>query len=96
MQAWFYRAKDLGIISESTTNGLFKMFRRKGWHKEEPGDSLPPEEPKRMERLVMRALAEDLISSSRAAELLSLPLEDFWRKVANEHEGLPAQEYIHN
>ncbi|MFO7952723.1 MAG: XRE family transcriptional regulator [Bacillota bacterium] len=96
MQAWIYRAKDLGIISESSANGLFKLFRYKGWHKEEPGDTLPSEEPKRMERLVMRALAEDLISESRAAELLSLPLEDFWRKVTNEHDGLPAHEYIHN
>ncbi len=83
-----------GIISESAANGLFKLFRHKGWHKEKPGDILPPEEPKRMERLVMRALAEDLISESRAAELLSVPLEDFWRKVAKEHDRLPAREYI--
>ncbi len=96
MQAWIYRAKDLGIITESTATGLFKHFRRNGWHKNEPGDILPPEEPKRMERLVMRALAEDLISESRAAELLSIPLADFWRKVAKEHGGLPAHEYIHN
>ncbi len=54
---------------------------------------MPPEEPKRMEQLVMRVLAENLISESRAAELLSAPLEDFWRKVAKEHNGLPAPRF---
>jgi transcriptional regulator with XRE-family HTH domain len=70
MQAWVYRAKDLGIITESAAVSLFKRFRTNGWHRQEPGDPLPSENPQRMERLVYRALAEDLISRSRAQELL--------------------------
>ena len=73
MQAWVYRAKDLGILSEPAAARLFREFRSRGWHRREPGDQIPPEEPGRLKRLVLRALAEDLISESRAAELLKVP-----------------------
>jgi Zn-dependent peptidase ImmA (M78 family) len=74
MQGWIYRAKELGILSGSAAKELFQQFRARGWHREEPGDPYPPELPTRMMRLVYRALAEDLISESRAAELLSTSL----------------------
>jgi Zn-dependent peptidase ImmA (M78 family)/DNA-binding XRE family transcriptional regulator len=74
MQAWIYRAKDLGIISDYTATRLFRQFRANEWHRQEPGNSYPPEAAMRMERLVYRALAEDLISRSRAQELLGKPL----------------------
>lgn len=90
MQGWIYRAKDLGVISQKTAGNLFRLFRRRGWHLKEPGDNLEVEEPKHMERLVMRALAEDLIPESRAAELLGKPLDQFWREVAERHDGFPA------
>jgi transcriptional regulator with XRE-family HTH domain len=69
MQGWIFRARDLGIISENTAARLFQRFRANGWHRQEPGESLPGEKPLRMERLIYRALAEDLISRSRAQEL---------------------------
>lgn len=75
MQGWVLRAKDLGILSEQAAQDLFRTFRAKGFHKREPGDQLPPEQPTRMERLVMKALAENLISYPRASELLHKPLE---------------------
>jgi len=78
MQAWIYRAKDLSIISESTATRLFQKFRINSWHRLEPGKSYPSETPIRMERLIYRALAEDLISRSRAQELLGKPLELEW------------------
>jgi Zn-dependent peptidase ImmA (M78 family) len=90
MQGWIYRARDLGILSENATIRLFQDFRRAGWHRHEPGDQLPPEVPKRMERLVLRALAEDLISESRGAELLGKPLAQFYREEAAQHAGFPA------
>jgi Zn-dependent peptidase ImmA (M78 family)/transcriptional regulator with XRE-family HTH domain len=90
MQAWIYRAKNLGILSESAATRLFHEFRQQGWHREEPGDQIPPEEPARMKRLVLRALAEDLISRSRAAELLGMPLAQFYQEEAEQHEGFPA------
>ena len=89
MQAWIYRAKDLDILSESTATQLFRRFRRQGWYRKEPGDPIPQEEPGRMKRLIIRALAEDLISESRAEELLGMPLEQFWREEAKEHGDLP-------
>ncbi|HHW14104.1 MAG TPA: helix-turn-helix domain-containing protein [Firmicutes bacterium] len=77
MQGWIYRAKDLQIISESTAVCLFREFRTQGWHVKEPGSQVPPEEPKRMAQLVLRAYAEGLVSESRAAELLGVPLGEF-------------------
>jgi Zn-dependent peptidase ImmA (M78 family)/DNA-binding XRE family transcriptional regulator len=90
MPAWIYRAKDLGILSESAATRLFKQFRQQGWRRREPGDQIPPEEPGRLKRLVIRALAEDMISQSRAAELLRMPLAQFWREEAKQHDGFPA------
>ena len=78
MQAWIFRARDLGIISESGATRLFQRFRANGWHRHEPGEALPSERPLRMERLIYRALAEDLISRSRAQELLGEPLQLHW------------------
>lgn len=87
MQAWIYRAKDLGILPEERATALFKMFRAKGWHLKEPGEPYPPERPMRFERLVMGALAEGIISEKRASELLGRPLEKFLSETAEEHGG---------
>ncbi|MDY7078867.1 MAG: helix-turn-helix domain-containing protein [Chloroflexota bacterium] len=89
MQAWTYRAKDLNIISEAAAARLFREFRRKGWHRQEPGDAIPAETPERMKRLVLRAMAEDVISQSRAAELLGRPMAQFWQEEAERHGGFP-------
>jgi len=82
MQAWVYRARDLGIIEEATATRLFQQFRRDGIHRQEPGDPLPAEEPQRLTRLVLRALAEAVISPARAAELLGLPWTEFLQRQA--------------
>jgi Zn-dependent peptidase ImmA (M78 family)/DNA-binding XRE family transcriptional regulator len=89
MQGWIYRAMDLGIISASVAKSLFRVFRERGWHSREPGDQFPSEEPGRMKRLVLHALAEGIISEARASELLAMPLEEFKEKEAKEHEGFP-------
>jgi Zn-dependent peptidase ImmA (M78 family)/DNA-binding XRE family transcriptional regulator len=85
MQAWVYRAKDLAIISESTAARLFQQFRKNDWHRQEPGNPYPAETPARMERLIYRALAEDLISYSRAQELLGEALHQPLIKGAQQH-----------
>ena len=82
MQAWIYRAKDLSIISENTAMHLFQQFRINDWHRHEPGKPYPTETPLRMERLIYRALAEDLISRSRAQELLGKSLQLGWEMEA--------------
>ena len=39
------------------------------------------EEPKRMERLCFRALAEGIVSESKAAELLGIPVRELTRRM---------------
>lgn len=63
------RLKDLALITDSGYQGMNIEFSRNGWRSSEP-EPLQPETPRRFESLVYRALAEDLISRSRAAELL--------------------------
>ena len=93
MQAWIYRAKDLGIISEERAEGLFKKFRARGWHKTEPGAQIPPEWPMRFELLVNLALAEEAISKRRAEELLNKLVEQSVTETAEEDEiRLPKDE----
>jgi Zn-dependent peptidase ImmA (M78 family) len=78
MQAWIFRARDLEIISQNTARKLFQKFRMKGWHRIEPGEEYPSEAPVRMERLIYRSLVEDIISRSKAQELLGKPLQNSW------------------
>jgi Zn-dependent peptidase ImmA (M78 family)/transcriptional regulator with XRE-family HTH domain len=87
MQAWVYRAQDLGIITNSCAAILFKTFRSRGWTSQEPGDLIPPEEPRQFERLILQAVSEDLISSARAAELLGRPLNDFRKQMGADLVG---------
>lgn len=89
MQAWIHRARDLGIISHSVAQGLYRLFRVRGWHTKEPGDPYPPEDTTRLERMVLRALVEGLISEGRAVELLGRPFETFASEVRSQHDDLP-------
>jgi Zn-dependent peptidase ImmA (M78 family)/transcriptional regulator with XRE-family HTH domain len=85
LQAITYRCRDLGILSESAFRQLFSMFKENGWRDppyQEPG-ALPAslERPQRMERLVFRALAEQAIGESKAAELLGLSVRELNQKM---------------
>jgi Zn-dependent peptidase ImmA (M78 family)/transcriptional regulator with XRE-family HTH domain len=77
--AMLIRLRDVGLLPESTVNYAFRTYARP-WRNSEP-DPIQAEQglgafekPLRFERLVYRALAEDLISPVRAAKLLKLPL----------------------
>ena len=74
MGGWLFRAKILGIITEFQAVHYFRMFQKLGFRLKEPGDQYPPEESTRLERLVMRAHSESLISESRAAEILGVTI----------------------
>lgn len=63
------RLKDLQLITDNGYQGMNIEFNRHGWRASEP-EPLRAETPRRFESLVYRALAQDLISPSRAAELL--------------------------
>jgi len=80
MGAWMHRANDLGIMSDARYLEMVKYFRARGWHKTEPGEPYSQERPQLFEQLVYRALGQDLISESKAAELLRLPLSEFQNK----------------
>lgn len=69
---WTYRARDVGVIAQSTHSAFWRMLANKGWNKVEPGEPLPSETPRLFEQTVFRALGEHLISESKAAELLSI------------------------
>ncbi len=89
MQAWVHRAHDLGIISVATAQKFYRRFRAQGWHVQEPGDPYPPETTTRLERLVLRALAEGLITEGRVGELLGRPLDRFLAEVRAQHDDIP-------
>ncbi len=86
--AWVYRAKDLGILSESRAQALWKWLGAQGWRRREPYP-LPPEKPQRLERLVWGLLAEGIISEGRAAELLGVTLGAYLQQRENLHVDFP-------
>lgn len=69
------RLKDLGLITDAGYQGMNIQFAANGWKRAEP-EALAAERPRRFESLVYRALAEDLISLPRAAELMQCPVSD--------------------
>jgi Zn-dependent peptidase ImmA (M78 family) len=72
-QAIAYRANDLDIINDSLKQAVFIEFGKRGWRKGEPESELiPKEHPARFKRLCLRALSEEVISLSKAAELLDM------------------------
>ncbi len=85
MAAWLHRAHDLGITNDANNLEMIKYFRKQGWHKLEPCDEYPREEPQVFVQLVFHALAEDLVTESKAAQLMGKSLIDFRaiRKVDN-------------
>ncbi len=74
-QALAYRCKDVGIISQGTLDEVFRVFKARDWKLNEPL-SFRPEHPARFKRLCLRALAEGLISESKASELLQKTVRD--------------------
>lgn len=93
MQAWIHRAQDLEILSKESAGRLYRDFSAKGWKKVEPGDPYPIEKTDRLERLVVRALAEDMISDKRAEEFLGKSLKEFWKQASKLHDNLPLPLY---
>lgn len=92
MAAIIRRAFDLGIIKEGYYKHLNIQFGKKGWRKCEPGEPVNSETGKVFCNLVFHALAEEYIGDSKAAELLSLPLDKFRRyRSMEEIDAAPCQ-----
>jgi len=77
MACWVYRATDLGIISQWYARSLWREFGKRKWRRKEPGKQVASEKPTRLQRLLHRALADGVISESRAAELAGISLREF-------------------
>ncbi len=69
MQAWVRRAHDLEIISNELYRRLNMRFRQQGWHRKEPFAYEATESPTLLRRLVLRALAERIITAEEANRL---------------------------
>lgn len=74
MQVVMRRALEQGVLTEAGYRSLVFLFSKLGYRKQEPGNQLPSEHPERFNRLAYRALAEGMVSPSKAAELLHVPL----------------------
>lgn len=77
IQALLYRCKDLGVISDEKFAAMCRTVRQKGWHRQEPGRPYPPEHTQHFEQLVYRGAGEGILSDSKAAELLAMPVSTF-------------------
>ena len=76
VQAIMWRAHDLGLISDSKFKEYHMWLSKSGFKKKELGNYCGCETPMRFQRLVYKALSEDIISSSKAAALLNKSLSD--------------------
>ena len=83
VQAIAVRCQDLGVFAPPLMRQLFREFSRHGWRRPPYREPLamPGEEPKRFERLCLRALAEGTISEAKAAELMGVPVRDLNRRM---------------
>jgi hypothetical protein len=75
------RIRDLGLVSRPASKEALRIFTARGWRIDEPGEPYPAELPRKFESLVLQAMSEEMISMSRAAELMSLPVGLFQERL---------------
>lgn len=76
LKAIIRRAFELEIITASKYKSVCIEFSKRGWNANEPGEYRGEEEPKRFQRLLYRALAEGLVTVSKAAALGNSTIEE--------------------
>jgi len=86
IQALLRRLYDLDIVQQGFYQSTFRFWSSRGFRKDEP-KPLPPEKSYRLRQLVYRALAEGLVTPSRAAELLGIGLGEIENVMANGQAG---------
>jgi len=87
MQGCIHRAADLGIITDYHRQQLRRHFRAMDWRTKEPGPPYPKEQTHHFKQLVYRALAESILTESKAAELLAIDLMQFHQMRKMEPHG---------
>ncbi len=80
--AWhlFLFLKDLGIISVSRYKEFCIKFGKSGYRKNEPGDYPVNEYSNRFDLLVFKALAEEVISFSKASALSGKSIDTLYQE----------------
>ncbi len=69
MQAWIFRAADLGIVTQAHARTMFAEMSARGWRRREPVDFNGKERPMKIQQLTVRALAEGLLSRKQAERI---------------------------
>lgn len=80
IMALMVRAKILGIINETVLKKFFILANKNGWRSginPEPGHYVGREYANRFSQLVSWAVAEDIITMSKGAELMNLKFPEF-------------------
>jgi len=77
MGAQLFRARDLGLITQSYFSSSWKFYSKMGWKNHEPEEYKGEEKSNRFDQLLLRAYAEEIITSSKAASLKNLRLAEF-------------------
>lgn len=85
IQATMRRLVDLEVVSQSYYRDFCRLLRVRGMVRHEPG-TVKSETAYRMSQLVYHALAEEIITPSRAAEILQVSLAEIENVLANEYE----------
>jgi len=80
MAAAVFRAWQSGIITDAVRKSLIVMFGKNGWRTKEPGSAYPHESTYLHKQLVYRALGEEYIGESKAAELLGMSVSNFHKE----------------
>ena len=80
MMATLVRAAQCGVISDGLKTKYFMQFSKLGWRTAEPGTPYPNEETHLFKQLVYRALGEEYIGESKAAELIGMSLSAFHKE----------------
>ena len=71
------RARQMGLITDALHKTICIEFRKRGWHKDEPGNYVGIEHSNRFEQLLYRAVSTDTVSMTKAASLAGQSLAAF-------------------
>jgi Zn-dependent peptidase ImmA (M78 family) len=69
MRGWIRRAADLGIIERSHARTLLAEMGSRGWRRREPVAFRGQDRPRKLRQLVVRALAEGVLTAGRAERI---------------------------
>jgi len=80
MMAVLMRTEQCGVISERLKKQYLIRFSQLGWRTKEPREPYHNEDTYLFKKLVYRALAEEYIGESKAAELIGMSLSNFHKE----------------